>query len=111
MCSYYYFTIYNCNNCLISSSYRLALTALRLFNAVCFQSDPYVRLKWAHGLIGNERYEGYFKDLISRLADLAGFDYRLHLVADGKLGQEGEDGAWDGMVGKIIARVMLFDYY
>ncbi|CAG2162366.1 unnamed protein product [Oppiella nova] len=70
-------------------------------------SEPYLMEKsWAPGGIptGNDRYEGYCKDLTDRLADLLGFQYELRLVNDSKYGQMDKYGVWDGMIGELVRR-------
>ncbi|CAG2173150.1 unnamed protein product [Oppiella nova] len=71
-------------------------------------SEPYLMEKsWAPGGIptGNDRYEGYCKDLADRLAHILGFRYELRLVNDSKYGQMDKHGVWDGMIGELVRRV------
>jgi ionotropic glutamate receptor len=63
--------------------------------------EPYVRFRWEPGLIGNQRYEGYYVDLLERLAEHANFEYQLQLAADGKVGQWNREDGWNGMLGEL----------
>ena len=56
-------------------------------------------------LQGNERYEGYCKDLTKQIADIVGFDYVIQPVADGKYGSVDDNGTWNGMVGELVRNV------
>lgn len=57
-------------------------------------------------LVGNDQYEGYCIELIQYIADIVGFNYQIHLVADGDYGNEDpETGEWNGMVGELIRGV------
>ena len=82
----------------------------KFLDMVLLQSEPYMRLKWLPGLIGNQRYEGYYVDLIDQVAGHVGFDFQLHLVADGKLGTPGDEGSWNGMVGELLRGVRMLKY-
>ncbi|XP_026474738.1 glutamate receptor 1-like [Ctenocephalides felis] len=69
--------------------------------------EPYIMMrKPDHGetLVGNERFEGYCKDLADLLAKRLGITYELRIVKDGNYGAENPDvkGGWDGMVGELI---------
>lgn len=57
-------------------------------------------------LQGNDRFEGYCKDIIDLLAEEMQFEYDLHLVADGTYGiYDKLQGKWSGIVGEIIQGV------
>lgn len=56
-------------------------------------------------LTGNDRFEGFLADLLSRLAYGIGVDYEIRLVRDGKYGSPGENGTWTGMIGELIRAV------
>lgn len=58
-------------------------------------------------LPGELLYEGYIVDLLSHLADIIGFRYRIVPVWDGRFGNKELDGAWNGMVGELIRQVCL----
>ena len=68
------------------------------------------------GLVGNEIYEGYCKDLIKKLADDLGFTYEIRQVKDGEYGaelkkaNETEDGKplWNGMIGEVMRGVSQY---
>ncbi|GFQ84075.1 glutamate receptor ionotropic, kainate 2 [Trichonephila clavata] len=50
---------------------------------------------------GNDRYEGYCKDLLEKLSEKFGFKFIINPVKDGKYGAF-KDGAWNGMVGELL---------
>jgi len=52
-------------------------------------------------LVGNDRFEGYLKDLADMLALNLGFNYKIRLVNDSKYGAANEKG-WNGMIGELI---------
>ncbi|XP_071489708.1 glutamate receptor 3-like [Diadema antillarum] len=57
---------------------------------------------------GNDRYEGYIMDLLSRIkSNMRGidFDYEVELVPDGKYGNKDVfSQEWDGMIGEVVRR-------
>lgn len=54
---------------------------------------------------GNDRFQGFAVDLIHEVAKMLGFQYEIHLVADGNFGSKQEDGEWNGMIGELLAGV------
>uniref|UniRef100_A0A8C6T0I7 Glutamate receptor n=1 Tax=Neogobius melanostomus TaxID=47308 RepID=A0A8C6T0I7_9GOBI len=46
--------------------------------------------------------EGFCMDLLSELAKIVGFRYKVHLVKDGYYGRVDESGHWNGMIGEVI---------
>lgn len=55
---------------------------------------------------GKDLFEGFCIDLLHRISELAGFDYRIELVPDGKYGVfDFESGEWNGMVRQLIDKV------
>uniref|UniRef100_A0A6P4EMQ8 Glutamate receptor 1 n=1 Tax=Drosophila rhopaloa TaxID=1041015 RepID=A0A6P4EMQ8_DRORH len=71
--------------------------------------EPYIMLKkeaYNEKLHGNERFEGYCKDLADLLAKELGINYELRLVKDGNYGSEKSSahGGWDGMVGELVRK-------
>ncbi|XP_054163357.1 glutamate receptor 1-like [Oppia nitens] len=71
--------------------------------------DPFLMAKpEKKGVVlrGNDRFEGYVKDLIDLLAHMVGFEYTIHLVNDsrygGYYGSNITDGRWNGMIGELI---------
>ncbi|CAO1303090.1 unnamed protein product [Diamesa hyperborea] len=70
--------------------------------------EPYMMLKQQdpNGQIleGNDKYEGYCKDLAELIAKKLGINYEIRIVKDGKYGAENHNavGGWDGMVGELI---------
>ncbi|XP_055385566.1 glutamate receptor 1 isoform X2 [Condylostylus longicornis] len=69
--------------------------------------EPYLMLKIGHEHEeGNNRYEGYCKDLADLLAKHIGINYEIREVQDKTYGAENPDvpGGWDGMVGELVRR-------
>ncbi|XP_026847558.1 glutamate receptor 1 isoform X2 [Drosophila persimilis] len=71
--------------------------------------EPYLMHKQPHygeELVGNDRFEGYCKDLADMLANQLGIRYELRLVQDGNYGSENQyaPGGWDGMVGELVRK-------
>ena len=56
-------------------------------------------------LTGNDRFEGYLADMLSRLSVGLDFDYEIRLSRDGKYGDQDELGNWDGMIGEVLRGV------
>ncbi|XP_023240140.1 glutamate receptor 1-like isoform X1 [Centruroides sculpturatus] len=72
--------------------------------------EPYLMLKKAEigeELIGNDRFEGYCKDLADLVAEHLGIKYELRLVNDSKYGGQDPNAemGWNGMVGELIRQV------
>ncbi|XP_054831536.1 glutamate receptor 1 isoform X2 [Eublepharis macularius] len=65
---------------------------------------PYVMHKKSYEQFeGNERYEGYCVELAAEIAKHVGYQYRLHIVTDGKYGaRDPETKLWNGMVGELV---------
>ena len=61
------------------------------------QHDPYTMKAY-----DGDALIGYIPDLVSEVAEIAGFQYDLHLVKDNKYGALQEDGTWNGMIGELI---------
>ncbi|XP_021919064.1 glutamate receptor 1-like isoform X1 [Zootermopsis nevadensis] len=71
--------------------------------------EPYIMMRTpepGENLTGNERFEGYCKDLADLIAKRLGINYELSIVKDGNYGAENPDvkGGWDGMVGELIRK-------
>ncbi|XP_058975571.1 glutamate receptor 1 [Musca domestica] len=71
--------------------------------------EPYIMEKRPIGgetLEGNDRFEGYCKDLADLLAKRLGINYEMRLVKDNLYGSENPkiQGGWDGMVGELVRR-------
>lgn len=58
-------------------------------------------------LVGNDRFEGYTKDLADLIANQLHINYVLKLVNDSKYGGQDPNSpsGWNGMVGELIRRV------
>ncbi|EDV95692.1 GH15847 [Drosophila grimshawi] len=71
--------------------------------------EPYIMIKqpaFGEQLHGNNRFEGYCKDLADLLSKKLGLEYELRLVKDGNYGSENPTihGGWDGMVGELVRK-------
>ncbi|CAH1170158.1 unnamed protein product [Phaedon cochleariae] len=69
--------------------------------------EPYIMMKTPEPgeiLNGNDRFEGYCKDLANLLAKRLGINFELRIVKDGQYGAENHEvkGGWDGMVGELV---------
>ncbi|XP_035709778.1 glutamate receptor 1 isoform X2 [Folsomia candida] len=69
--------------------------------------EPYLAFKKAEkgeNLTGNDRYEGFCKDMADEIAKSMNIQYEIRLVQDGKYGSENPaaPGGWDGMIGELI---------
>jgi len=60
-------------------------------------------------LQGNDRYEGYCKDLADLIAENLKIKYVLKLVNDSKYGAMDKKSpvGWNGMVGELIKQVFI----
>ena len=57
-------------------------------------------------LDGNDRYEGYSKDLIALIAQELNFTFRIELTEDGKYGNYDErTKSWNGLIKDLLERV------
>ncbi|GLV33707.1 Glutamate receptor IB [Carabus blaptoides fortunei] len=79
----------------------------RTYIVTTILEEPYIMLRTPeHGeiLTGNDRFEGYCKDLADLIAKKLGINYELRIVKDGKYGAENPEvkGGWDGMVGELV---------
>jgi len=57
---------------------------------------------------GNNRFEGYSKDLADLISNHLNINYELRLVKDSKYGglDPGSPSGWNGMVGELIRQVI-----
>ena len=53
----------------------------------------------------NDNYEGFCIDMLEKLSEIMGFNYRLTLVEDGRFGGQDEDGNWLGLIGDLVNQV------
>ncbi len=57
----------------------------------------------------NDKFSGFCKDIIDKLATDLDFKYDIYLVSDGKYGNElSNRSSWSGMVGELIKKVSIF---
>ncbi|XP_053724493.1 probable glutamate receptor isoform X1 [Synchiropus splendidus] len=59
------------------------------------KQEPYTTPKGA-------QMEGFCMDLLSEIAKMLGFKYKVHLVKDGSYGRQDESGHWNGMIGEVM---------
>ncbi|XP_077301920.1 glutamate receptor 1-like [Arctopsyche grandis] len=81
----------------------------RTYIVTTIVEEPYIMMRSAdHGetLEGNDRFEGYCKDLADLIAKKLGINYELRIVKDGNYGAENPDvkGGWDGLVGELVRK-------
>ena len=51
------------------------------------------------------RYEGYNIDLIDEISKILGFNYSVHIVADGAYGSyDIKTDTWNGMIGELLSQ-------
>eukprot|EP00094_Tigriopus_californicus_P004677 TCALIF_04499-PA protein Name:"Similar to GluRIA Glutamate receptor 1 (Drosophila melanogaster)" AED:0.23 eAED:0.23 QI:77/0.88/0.9/1/1/0.9/10/441/909 len=72
--------------------------------------EPYIMVKQnVHGeplLTGNDRFEGYCKDLADLISKAANVHFEIHPVKDGKYGSPDPTapGGWNGMIGELVRK-------
>ncbi|CAL1291851.1 unnamed protein product [Larinioides sclopetarius] len=67
-------------------------------------NSPYMMKKQPESsFTGNDRYEGFCKDLLEKLSEQFGFKFIIQPVKDGGYGGV-KDGKWNGMVGELLRR-------
>lgn len=73
-----------------------------------FQNAPYFMLKESPDrLEGNDRFEGFAKDIIDEVSKLLGFNYIFQEVGDGKHGNaDPVTGEWNGMIRELMDGVI-----
>ena len=54
---------------------------------------------------GNDRFTGYCKDLLEKIAKELQFDYDIKEPTDGLYGSMQADGSWNGMINMLIKDV------
>ncbi|GBN48069.1 Glutamate receptor ionotropic, kainate 2 [Araneus ventricosus] len=68
-------------------------------------NNPYMMKKQPENtFVGNDRYEGFCKDLLEKLSERFGFKFIINPVKDGGYGNL-KDGEWNGMVGELLRRL------
>ena len=76
---------------------RLGMPYLR--NAVSNDTEP---------LQGNDRYEGFIRDLMDKIAAEKKFTYVLSVDPDNLLGEyDQHTGKWDGMIGNELVKELI----
>ncbi|XP_065349136.1 glutamate receptor 1-like isoform X2 [Cloeon dipterum] len=81
----------------------------RTYIVTTIEEAPYIMMKTTEPgevLTGNDRFEGYCKDLADLIAKKLDIRYELRIVKDGYYGSENSDvkGGWDGMVGELVRK-------
>ncbi|XP_045204260.2 glutamate receptor 3-like [Mercenaria mercenaria] len=71
------------------------------------ESAPFLMIKKpdknGKPLLGNDRFEGYVKDLAEKISEKYKFEYEIRLVNDSRYGAfVKKNGTWDGMIGELI---------
>jgi len=75
-----------------------------LLKGVTILYEPYATSKTNDGI----DLTGFAVDLIAKIAEKAGFDYKLNLVGDGAYGVKRDDGKWNGMIGELVDKKVDF---
>lgn len=71
-------------------------------------TNPYVMLNTDPKATGNDRFQGYTKDLMDLISAELGVEYEMKLVADGRYGsRDSTSGKWNGMIGELLSHVRL----
>jgi ionotropic glutamate receptor len=57
-------------------------------------------------LVGNDRFEGFCKDLTDMIGAMKGLHFEIHPVRDGKYGgmDENAPSGWNGMIGELVRK-------
>ncbi|KAI1307964.1 Glutamate receptor ionotropic, kainate 2 [Halotydeus destructor] len=88
----------------MAEGYRQTLRNKTLVVTTNFGS-PYTMMAEKHeelGLTGNDKYEGYCIELISKISEILGFKYHIKLVDDRAHGKRDSMGEWNGMIRELI---------
>ncbi|XP_070295408.1 probable glutamate receptor [Salvelinus sp. IW2-2015] len=84
----------------------LAVCVVALLAVVCTAGPPVLSvttiLQEPYTMTQGSELEGYCIDLLAEIAKKLDFKYTVHLVKDGKYGQQDESGNWLGMIGEVV---------
>lgn len=82
---------------------KSALTENKTLLVSTVLTPPYMTLKPnADELTGNDRFQGFNKDLLDLISQQLGVEYKLSLSADGRYGSKDTTGKWNGMIGEVV---------
>ena len=86
---------------LVKPVLKLSLLRAKTYIMTTILEEPYMMLrktKPGEVLRGNERYEGYCKDLTDAITKLTGIKFKIKPVTDGKYGSPDSrtPGGWNG---------------
>lgn len=86
---------------------KTATIQSKVFNVVTKTGKPFLDIvENATYLTGNDKFEGFAKDLMDAIAREKNFTYKMYVVEDNHPGKHNPDtGKWDGMIGEIIEGV------
>ena len=81
--------------------FKLSVLRAKTYIMTTILEEPYMMLrktKPGEVLRGNERYEGYCKDLTDAITKLTGIKFKIKPVTDGKYGSPDSrtPGGWNG---------------
>ncbi|CAL4124065.1 unnamed protein product, partial [Meganyctiphanes norvegica] len=67
-------------------------------------ADPYIMLReTSEQMTGNDRYEGFCKELMDQVSKLLGFNYSIVIAPDGERGSFiKKRNQWNGMLGELL---------
>ncbi|XP_038863454.1 probable glutamate receptor [Salvelinus namaycush] len=84
----------------------LVVCVVALLAVVCTAGPPVLSvttiLQEPYTMTQGSELEGYCIDLLAEIAKKLDFKYTVHLVKDGKYGQQDESGNWLGMIGEVV---------
>lgn len=89
-------------------SQKAATIRSKVFTVITRTGMPYLERIVENGtdLVGNDRYEGFVKDLMDNIARVKNFTYKLVLDRDNHQGNHDPmTGKWNGMIGEILEGV------
>lgn len=83
---------------------KTATIQSKVFSVVTKTGHPFLTLvENATDLSGNDRFEGFAKDLMDAISREKNFTYKMYVVKDNHPGKHNpETGKWDGMIGEIL---------
>lgn len=88
-------------------SQKAATIQSKVFTVITRIGMPYLDyVQNGTNLVGNDRYEGFVKDLMDNIARVKKFSYKLVLVEGNHQGKHDPlTGKWNGMIGEILEGV------
>lgn len=90
-------------------SQKAATLQSKVFTVITRTGMPYLELVQSEEILtGNDRYEGFVKDLMDEIAKVKNITYKLKLVSNNQPGRHDPvTGKWNGMIGEVIEGVCI----